>query len=93
MSCDLDHVTVHECHVAILSPGNELSRVEGLEGLENLIELVLDRNKVKVSCHSPNQTRLCIIVISLKFRPVFARELCFFAERTERAPLGGEQVE
>lgn len=34
---------------AILSPGNELTRVEGLEGLRDLTELVLDRNKIKVS--------------------------------------------
>ena len=28
--------------------GNELSQVEGLEGLQQLMELVLDRNKIKV---------------------------------------------
>ena len=34
---------------AMLSPGNELTRVEGLEGLRDLTELVLDRNKLKAS--------------------------------------------
>ena len=77
--------------MAILSSGNELSRVEGLEGLENLIELVLDRNKVKVSY--PSTVTLCDIVISLSFHPVFARELFVFTEQTEGASLGGEQVE
>ena len=30
--------------------GNELSQVEGLEGVQQLMELVLDRNKIKVMC-------------------------------------------
>lgn len=30
-----------------LSPGNEISQVEGLEGLHQLRELVLDRNRIK----------------------------------------------
>lgn len=33
----------------VTSPGNEISRVDGLTGLSNLTELVLDRNKIKVS--------------------------------------------
>ena len=28
--------------------GNEIAHVDGLEGLEQLVELVLDRNKIKV---------------------------------------------
>lgn len=31
--------------------GNEISRVDGLGGLEQLTELVLDRNKIKVPDH------------------------------------------
>ena len=30
------------------SIGNEISRVDGLAGLKNLTELVLDRNRIKV---------------------------------------------
>ena len=32
----------------ILCLGNELSQVEGMEGVQQLMELVLDRNKIKV---------------------------------------------
>ena len=32
----------------ILCSGNELSQVEGMEGVQQLMELVLDRNKIKV---------------------------------------------
>ena len=39
MSCD-SHMT---------SPGNEISRVDGLTGLSNLTELVLDGNRIKVT--------------------------------------------
>ena len=33
--------------VIYLFSGNEISRVEGLEGLQDLRELVLDRNRIK----------------------------------------------
>lgn len=31
----------------LLVPGNEISKIEGMEGLNNLRELVLDRNRIK----------------------------------------------
>ena len=37
-----------ECNLHCI--GNELSQVEGLEGVQQLMELVLDRNKIKVTC-------------------------------------------
>ena len=37
-----------ECNLRCI--GNELSQVEGLEGVQQLMELVLDRNKIKVTC-------------------------------------------
>ena len=36
------------CHMT-LHTGNEISRVDGLAGLTGLTELVLDRNRIKVS--------------------------------------------
>ena len=42
--------------------GNEISHVEGLEGLQYLMELVLDRNKIKVrTCYE-------VIITSLVMR-------------------------
>ena len=35
------------CFFLIFGTGNDISRLEGLEGLGNLVELVLDANKVK----------------------------------------------
>lgn len=35
-------------HTYLVHSGNELSQVEGIEGLQELMELVLDRNKIKV---------------------------------------------
>ena len=37
------------CSKNNLPAGNEISKVEGLEGLQQLRELVLDRNKIKVT--------------------------------------------
>lgn len=34
--------------IAVFFVGNDISKVEGLEGLQELRELVLDRNKIKV---------------------------------------------
>lgn len=42
--CDGHH---DECFLPLLS-GNEISQVDGLEGLSRLRELVLDRNRIKM---------------------------------------------
>ena len=40
-------------------PGNEISHVDGLRGLEHLTELVLDRNKIKVDDSGGNTVYVC----------------------------------
>lgn len=35
-------------NINLFSPGNEISKIDGLEGLYQLRELVLDKNKIKV---------------------------------------------
>ena len=40
--------TSSHAFVCVISTGNEISRVEGLNGLYHLTELVLDRNKIKM---------------------------------------------
>ena len=78
---------------AMLSPGNELTRVEGLEGLRDLTELVLDRNKIKVSHPESTVTNILHTYILFQLPSTeFARRLFIFTVQIEGTPLGGEQV-
>jgi Leucine-rich repeat (LRR) protein len=48
--------------IFLLLQGNEISKVEGIQGLQELRELVLDQNKIKVSiCHGLYVTKLNFI--------------------------------
>ena len=69
--------------------GNEISRVEGLEGLVGLTELVLDRNKIKVSCVSEAMHTHTDSSLS---SPGLAGELSCFTALTQRTAHGREQV-
>ena len=76
-----------------VSPGNEISKVEGLESLQDLRELVLDRNKIKgLSEYSfMNQWNL----VELHMEENRLRELSHFQylENLQRLYLGSNRLQ
>lgn len=53
--------------VITILTGNEISKVEGIEQLTDLTELVLDRNKIKVSEYLEE---LCLLFFFRAFKSV-----------------------
>lgn len=48
----MEQIVLKSCHIfGCFYEGNEISKVEGIQGLQELRELVLDQNKIKVSVH------------------------------------------
>ena len=64
--------------------GNEISKVEGIQGLQELRELVLDQNKIKVSvryiCVQVHKIDVLLkfVVFTHVFRVILANNLCPF---------------
>lgn len=73
--------------------GNEISKVEGLEGLRNLRELVLDKNKIRVITETSFFFQTNLIELHLEENRV--RELSFFDRmvKLEKLFLGSNKVQ
>lgn len=73
--------------------GNEISKVEGLESLRNLRELVLDKNKIRVITDTSFFFQTNLIELHLEENRV--RELTFFDRmiKLEKLFLGSNKIQ
>lgn len=73
--------------------GNEISKIEGLEGLRNLRELVLDKNKIRVITETSFFFQTNLIELHLEENRV--RELAHFDRmiKLEKLFLGSNKVQ
>lgn len=77
----------------LLFSGNEISKVEGLESLRNLRELVLDKNKIRVITETSFFFQTNLIELHLEENRI--RELSYFDRmvKLEKLFLGSNKVQ
>ena len=75
------------------SSGNEISKVEGLEALRNLRELVLDKNKIRVVTETSFFFQTSLIELHLEENRI--RELSYFDRmiKLEKLFLGSNKIQ
>ena len=73
--------------------GNEISKVEGLEALRNLRELVLDKNKIRVITETSFFFQTNLVELHLEENRI--RELSYFDRmiKLEKLFLGSNKVQ
>lgn len=76
---------VHHFYKFCLPAGNEISHVEGLEGLHHLRELVLDKNRIKVLAKNSFSAQTVLLELHLAENRI--RELSHLDPLTELRKL------